>query len=441
MSEGSYFAESFQYGPAARALPTGSAAALLRARILLHLLFTDRLVIPDSQILNNPHLRQLVSPHEAAGPLPADLDEFVVAGRLAIARRDTMPSLAELHEWQVANRMPDVATPEYARLIDGMVGDQALTWSFEQVSTAFKAGAVAGLRANLGISPEDDRVTEQALRWVERQDVLYYSEFLRWKENVSGVLDGVAVDRVDRIITIAYGLSVPKTLHLDSAAPAGADSPFEHLVLETEADSDRQAESDAVECFTINPFVLARVPAEVILAAVESDERQRIMAEFAKARGGDQPDWSVIANAFPELMTNLNIATLRHLQGEGMDRAVAELRSIRPRARLSWLLKRGGEQVADIVLDVATGGMSGVPSVIAHLSLFGFAVYTGRSDARRASVIEQRQQRDAARVELLMRTTGRATPLLRPPDRGLRLPRQGLRRLVAEPAVLEDAAA
>jgi len=320
VSEGSYFAESFQYGPAARALPTESAAALLRARILLHLLFTDRLVIPDSQILNNPHLRQMVSPHETAGPLPADLDEFVVAGRLAIARRDTMPSLAELHEWQVANRMPDLATPEYARLIDGLVGDQALTWSFEQVSTAFKAGARAGLRANLGITPEDDRVTEQALRWVEGQDVLYYSEFLRWKETVSGVLDGVAVDRVDRIITIAYGLSVPKALHLDSAAPAGADSPFEHLVLETEAASDRQAESDAVECFAINPFVLAQVPAEVIMAAVESDERQRIMAEFAKARDGGRPDWSVIADAFPELMTNLNIATLRHLQGEGMDR-------------------------------------------------------------------------------------------------------------------------
>jgi hypothetical protein len=209
-------------------------------------------------------------------------------------------------------------------------------------------------------------------------------------------------------------------------------------VLEAEATSDHQAELEAVDCFTINPFVLARVPAEIIMAAVESDERQRIMAEFAKGRLGGRPDWNVIAHAFPELMTNLNAATLRYLAGEGMDRAVDELRSIRPKAKLTWLLKRGGEQLADIVVDVATGGLTGVPSVIAHLSMFGFAVYTGRGEARRVSVVEQRQKRDAARVELLMRTAGRTTPLVRPPDPGLLVPDQGLRRLVAEPAVLEE---
>lgn len=436
MSEGSYFAESFQYGPAARALPPDSAAALLRARILFHLLFTDRLVIPDSQILNNPHLRQMISPDEAVGPLPSDLDEFVVAGRLAIARRDTMPSLAEFHEWQVANDVPDVATPEYARLVDELVGDQALTWSFEQVSTTFKTGTLAALRASRGISRVDDRVTDLALAWVESQDVLYYRDFLKWMDRARD-LDASAVRHVNRVITIAYGLSVPKTLHLDSAAPAGSDSPFEQLVLEAEATSDQQAELEAVDCFTINPFVLARVPAEIIMAAVESDERQRIMAEFAKGRLGGRPDWNVIADAFPELMTNLNAATLRYLAGEGMDRAVAELRSIRPKAKLTWLLKRGGEQLADIVVDVATGGLIGVPSAIAHLSMFGFAVYTGRSEARRESVVEQRQKRDAARVELLMRTAGRTTPLVRAPDPDLRVPDQGLRRLVAEPEVLE----
>jgi hypothetical protein len=330
-----------------------------------------------------------------------------------------------------------VATPEYARLVDELVGDQALTWSFEQVSTTFKTGTLAALRASRGISRVDDRVTDLALAWVESQDVLYYRDFLKWMDRARD-LDASAVRHVNRVITIAYGLSVPKTLHLDSAAPAGSDSPFEHLVLEAEATSDQQAELEAVDCFTINPFVLARVPAEIIMAAVESDERQRIMAEFAKGRLGGRPDWNVIANAFPELMTNLNAATLRYLAGEGMDRAVAELRSIRPKAKLTWLLKRGGEQLADIVVDVATGGLTGVPSVIAHLSMFGFAVYTGRGEARRESVVEQRQKRDAGPGRAAHADGGRTTPLVRPPDPGLLVPDQGLRRLVAEPEVLQE---
>jgi len=89
------------------------------------------------------------------------------------------------------------------------------------------------------------------------------------------------------------------------------------------------------------------------------------------------------------------------------------------------------------VVDVATGGLAGVPSVIAHLSMFGFAVYTGRGEARRESVVEQRQKRDAARVELLMRTAGRTTPLVRPPDPGAvcgRTVRRAIGRRTATPA-------
>jgi hypothetical protein len=428
MSNGSYFVESFQYGLAGQAV---SRAALLRARILLHVLFTDRLVIPDSDILNNHMLRGLVSVDESQPDVPADLGLLLKEGRIAIAARDTHGSLPELREWQLGRNMPDVPTREYARLVEWLVNSR-LDWSFDGVSQGFKDSALSLLA--IPIAPDLDGAAKATIDWIHSQDVLYYSRFLEWKSAAN--LNPAGLQRVDRDLTFAYSLGIPRALHLDYAGPADSRSPARQVVL-APVDANRDLEAQDVvaptDCFAINPLLLGMVPMEIILEIIEGPNRQRLLAEFAKVRLGAPPNWSAIGDSFLGMMDDLNVAAVDYFRHADMPRALDLIKEIRPKARLRWLAVPGAEAAADVILNVSLGAVSQLTAAV-ELALFGCAVYVAGHEARKSSVVRQRDERSRRR--------NFSAQNLRPDERVVTFPQDGqllagLQRLVAEPDRLD----
>ncbi|HEY7224108.1 MAG TPA: hypothetical protein VH561_11030 [Micromonosporaceae bacterium] len=432
MSVGSYFAESFQYGDAGREIGSSDTApAVLRARILLHLLFTDRLVIPDSQILNNVALRGLLWPQAQTSAAPSDLGDMVTDGRLVIARRDIRPSLTELRAWQASRGsvMPNVPTEEYTRYVDALLdrlpADHVLTWNFDQVRTGYKTSALRLLRRHGEDLGQQDRATDVAIDWVESQETLLYSEFLEWKRSVARVLDPVALTQVDHLVAAAYQLNFASTNDLDMAGPDDKSSPFGHVRL----DDEQIAHETTADCYAINGFVLSRVPVPVILAAIESRPRQAILAEFDKARLGAVPEWHTVENAFQELMEKLNIAVLKLLDSTDLAKAREVFHEVRPKVRLRWVAHRAIGRVMDALLEVSTGGTPVTPVTMgAKLSLLGWAVYRDVHQERRDSVLEATHQWDREAMRLLQ---------THPDQLLVRFPTTTLQRVVAAPGRLE----
>jgi hypothetical protein len=340
--------------------------------------------------------------------------------------------------------MPDIPSPEYAEFVDGLIADRAMEWSFDNVSSRFKQATLRMLRPYDGIHQVDNRALAAAISWVERQDVLYYARFLDWRRTQAG-LDDVALDRINKIITLAYGLSVPQALNLESAGTADQHSPMGHIVFDRRPGAE--ARSTETDCFSINSTILSQLPVELILAAVDGPHRRSLVRSFTLARTGGAADWDTMVEAFHGLMEDLNAATLRYLRHHDMAGALAELEELRPRARLTWLLGPVVESATDIVLDVVGGGSGVVPGAAVRLGLLGVTL----PRARRKAIEANRRQLEFDRLKRRWRLVqGRrddehlvrppeSGPLMRLPDEGPRVPRQG--RYVADPARIEDAEA
>src|SRR4051794_21388854 len=89
----------------------------LRARLMLHLIFAERLVIGDSQALNSKPLRELLRGASGSDAPGSDILSLLSVGELVIARR-SHSTLEELREEHAGRNVFNTPSREYAALLD-----------------------------------------------------------------------------------------------------------------------------------------------------------------------------------------------------------------------------------------------------------------------------------------------------------------------------------
>jgi len=306
----------------------------LRARILFHALLCDYLVIGDAQSLNNPLLRSVVA-HEAGGEAsPTDLAALLAAGRIRIARRSTLGSLTALRDDHAGRNVEDVPSPAYAELLDTLTAGHVMTYSGDGVAASFKSNVVEmladGASRRDGYGSDYTGTLGLARAWAEREEVLLYHEIRVWKNRQPGATPGErqALRTLERISGVAYQKALPDALGLDVAAPRTllADS--------RDAASTSVIAEELLPPVLLVPFVVGRLPVDVVIRALEHPARASVVAQLDLLRQGVAFDPSALMAALQNFTDDLTHDAMEALRGAGDEAALRALRTGEMRARI-----------------------------------------------------------------------------------------------------------
>lgn len=285
----------------------------LRARILLHALLADQLVIGDSQSLTNPMLRRLVTATSGNKQLhrPHDLAALLQNGVLRIARRDSVPSFVAIRDDQYDRGVDDVPPREYAEWLDEVTKPHLINYTAKEVERSFKERVLKLLGADLDVpsGTDYDQVLTKAIDWIREQDVLYYKALREWSTEYpirsSGALEGL--EAIEGAASIAYETALPDALKLDVAAPRNS---FGRIYPADEYPVLAEAELSPV---LLLPFVLGRLPIEVVIDALASSDRKKAVAQLDLLRRGEQFDQQALLGAISRFSEQLHDLAIRSL--------------------------------------------------------------------------------------------------------------------------------
>ncbi|MFD5097499.1 hypothetical protein [Streptomyces albidochromogenes] len=279
----------------------------LRARVLFHAALSDTLLIGDSQALNTPLLRALVSSDEAGGhTVRSDFAPLLSSGRIRVACRDGQ-TLAAVREAQKTRQVEHAPGAAYADLMDGMTREHALTYRFDAVSAAFKAGVIRLLEERRGDAEGPTLMTFQAaLEFARAQEPLYFKAIKDWEESFLAEASGntevvLAVAAVDRAAGESYRQALPHVLGAGTAAPRSVE-------LSTASATRTTLERTTLPACLLDSFLLGRLPVEVFLEAAEQPSRGVLVQQLGLLRRGSQPDLSLLMEAMTEFSTWMQAA-------------------------------------------------------------------------------------------------------------------------------------
>lgn len=287
-----------------------ASAEDLRARVLFHVLLSDTLLVGDSQSLNTPLFRALMSSHEADGQaVRSDLAPLLGSGRIRVACRDGQ-TLTTVRDAQKLRQVEHVPSAAYAELMDRMTHAHAVAYRLDAVSAAFKSGVIRLLEEQTrNAGGETRRTVEAALGFVRGQEPLYFKALRDWEESFrtgsSGSTEVVlAVAAVDRAAGESYRQALPHVLGAGTAAPRSVELPGA-------AATRTVLERTTLPASILDGFLLGRLPVEVFLEATEQPSRSVLVRQLGLLRRGSQPDLSQLVEAMAEFSTWMQEAFIR----------------------------------------------------------------------------------------------------------------------------------
>ncbi|MFP3989604.1 hypothetical protein U9R90_19440 [Streptomyces sp. E11-3] len=270
----------------------------LRARVLFHVLLSDTLLIGDSQSLNTPLFRALVSSSEGdSQAVRSDLAPLLAGGRIRVACRDGQ-TLTTVRDAQELRRVENVPSAAYAELMDRMTQGHAVAYRLDAVSAAFKSGVIRLLEEQTPNAEGETRTTfDAALEFVREQEPLYFKAVKDWDESFRAGASGstevvLALAAVNRAVGEAYRQALPHVLRAGTAAPRSVDLPA--------AASLTTLKRTTLPADLLDGFLLGRLPVEAFLEAVEQPSRSVLVHQLGLLRRGGQPDLSQLMEAMTE---------------------------------------------------------------------------------------------------------------------------------------------
>ncbi|TCO43619.1 hypothetical protein EV646_112196 [Kribbella antiqua] len=379
-----YFAESDPHDPVGpKQRPD------LRACLLLHLLFTPRLVIGDSQALNNPAFRALLTDESGTPSADSDIAPLLARGDLVIAKR-TGQTLAEIRAGHAAGDVVGVPPVEYAAFLDE-IATEAWEWEPAAIAAEFKANSLLRLSEVAGESPDPQQLA--AVRnWAEEREPLLYNDLRKRLREV----DGPTYDLVDRLVGIEYRMGLPNALGMPTADSATSlSSPFAYLSF------SEPTEIGAVRTWVLRPEALAKLPVAAVMAAAELPASRTVKDQLGKIEVGLEPDLQVLYAALDELVRRLESAALELAEG-GDAAALKELKRRPARVRLWKAVKFSALSTGLCVgFDVHSGGLPGRLPLVAQLITIGASMARDIRGAQReggaAELTDLVQRADARR--------------------------------------------
>ncbi|MFC5723993.1 hypothetical protein ACFP1Z_27885 [Streptomyces gamaensis] len=301
----------------------------LRARLLLHVLFADSLLIGDSQSLNNPFFRALVCTEEArrvewpagTSPLP-DLAPLLRDGRMRVALR-AGPGLRAIREQHEQQRVDNVPSRDYVEWLDGLTAGHVTVYDPGAVTAAFTSGLLDRVDAGLRRAEGAERaVLESVRQWSAEQDALGYKALRDWiSGHEAGPAEILVWGAVDEWAGESYRQALPGVLGCGLAAPR--DEPDRIPAGRTR----RVLERAGLPAVVLDSVLLSQLPVEVLLEAVAQPARNSLVRQLALVRRGMPPDTGELDSAAEEFsvwMLETFERTFRpaggrawaHLQGE-----------------------------------------------------------------------------------------------------------------------------
>lgn len=253
------------------------ASADLRARVVLHALFADSLILGDSQTLNNPYLRQLLTTEAVQS---RDLAALMEAGHLRLARRSSVPSFLAIRDDHAERGVDNVPSRAYAEWLDEITADHLISYDIAEVTARFKSGLCARLKEKAARSDEvQQTVLLQARDWVMGQDILLYKGVRDWQDAYPDRRPAalLALRAVEESTSLAYRSALPITLN---AAVADRRSVL-GIGLHDDSTSLVELQLPAI---LLSVSALSEVPIEVIQETMALQPRRLALQELARLR-------------------------------------------------------------------------------------------------------------------------------------------------------------
>lgn len=360
----------------------------LRASLLLHLLFTPRIVIGDAQALNNPVFRALLWDTTGEPGPRSDLASLLAEGELVIAKREgrTLEQIQTDHE---ARRVHGVPPREFARFLDEVATPHLWEWDETEVADQFKVNSVRRLDEVLADDesgyPEDLR---SARDWVASREQLKYNDL---RQHLT-TYDERTAALVDQLVGIEYTRSLPNAMQTPMAdSSTSRCSPFTYLSLN---DQLEQSQVRELPCWILRPEALAKLPVAALREAAQLQASKEVMTQLGRIEVGLEPDITRFEAGVVELVERLEASALDFANGRDAD-ALAELRDRPAKLRL-WKSARNtaATTFSCLGIDVFTGGIPSSLSLIAQLVTFGASVKQEVTDDRSRARAEDNRRRE-----------------------------------------------
>jgi hypothetical protein len=316
----------------------------LRARILLHVLLSEPLIIADSHSLNSTMFRQLVVARDAPPFVTADLGELLRRGDLRVARRDIMDSFQAIRANHQKRKIDHVPAPGYARWLDEVTDGHVIEYSADVVSANFKRGFTTRIDKQLantapGTPPLYTQTLEMMRDWAAAEDVVLYKrirevyEDWRKQEKNSATETEEAVAFIERSASSSYHLGVPQAIALAVSGPRND----ELVELPT---SIRPTGELSLPYGLVNPTVWQNIPIDGVIEILGLKSRQDMLAAQAAARKAGMAKVDRLMDSTVTFADEVDAILHRVFVAgrDGHDEVLAAMRRAARRARVTALI-------------------------------------------------------------------------------------------------------
>jgi hypothetical protein len=267
----------------------------LRSYLMFYGMFFDKLMVGDSQFINNIDLRSLLWPGEAdVDPgLRTDLSLLLDHKVLLPAVRDDVTSLYDVWQDLTKRGVPEAGSEQYVHFVEEHLGNEGrIAYQLKAVSGFFRDQVLATFARDNPDLRLDDSVRQAVYNYVSEQDVLYYIHLRQWmkKQLELGRMEEFHRNKIDRAVAAAYRHNVPKAIK-----GSLIDIPLDPRKFWTPIDIrlGRAGKFHGVapeyvslptRPFAVSPYVLARLPAQTLLAIRDDPTRRPVMKHFREFR-------------------------------------------------------------------------------------------------------------------------------------------------------------
>ena len=199
----------------------------LRAYIILHALFFDRLLVGDSQFNNNINLRSLIWNSELIPSTTSktlrDFSLLLQEGYLLPTIRQDYSSLESLRQEHENRKIDNVPPKEFVELAEQYIGNERESYDGETVGAVFRKRCLIAFSSpdNYGKGKLSKDKQNYIYDYLAGQDHLLYKSLREWaeKEMKASRFTNRDYRLFDRIVSGAYRHNVPLALDVNIDMP------------------------------------------------------------------------------------------------------------------------------------------------------------------------------------------------------------------------------
>lgn len=281
----------------------------LRGYLIRHALFRGPLLVGDSQINNNPHLRELLWPdRERNFPVLRDLSVLLEDGHLTPVVRQGRASLTEIHALQRERGVEGLPPAGYVEYLDANRHDFGRGYDVGLLAQQFRTQLLlqfSPANVHCALAPRERALVT---KWISDQEVVYFDGLRAWAtlSRDEGALSQADWDAIDDTAAVCYRYNVPLALGLATDYPQARDLRWGMIDLplggglprQREGDHDRASENFELPFLALSLDRCARIPARLVTLLKGEPAHYRLRKAVSAYEAGQPIDSAGLAGEF-----------------------------------------------------------------------------------------------------------------------------------------------